>query len=553
MKKQKILLLFTAFLFSVCHPAPGASQKGTWQANMTETRKLMGRKQYAQAIKAGKKAVQTAQVRYGPGSWQVAYSLGLIGKIYSLKGDYKEADIFNRQAISIMESRFGKDHKSLIVFLREMADNFSRQGAYLTAEPIYHRAIGIAIKNFGQDNKVQASIFHTMAINYKRAKNYEEAKNYALKAVNIYKKLPEKNEIYIASIYSFIASVCNIQHRYGDAASYYLKAAKAREKKYGGSDRGVISLMQRAAELFNTQKDYEKALAIYKDVLTRQEKLLGPDHFRNILIRKKIAIIERKKSESMEQKEENRSENVSIADFKQPIKEKLTKDDWDNILEKMTEYMEKGNYRQGLDFSLEAARKAEMAFGKDSQTVAEALTKAAFFTKKEGDYNSAEKLYKKAYEITAKNYGNDSIETSLAIDNMAILYKEKKEFPKAIELYKKSLEIWEKNFGKNHKTVEMRRKRLRKLEASVKKAESSKAASKKNYKKNISKQKRKSPEYDIIAQGVKKLEKLLKSDGKIEKTIDQIKAVFNKFTADQWAWIILGVVGIIYIFKKDWN
>ncbi len=552
MKKQKIILLLFALIFFVCHLSSGASQKDRWQAKMSESKKLMYKKEYAKAIKLAKEALQTAQGKYGPGSWQVAYSLGLMGKIYSMKGDYEEADIFNRQAISIMERRFGKDHKSLIFFLRQMADNFARKGDYLAAEPLYHKAIGISIKNFGKANKMQASIFHTMAINYKRSKDYEKAREYALKAVDIYKKLPEK-EIYAASIYSFIASVCNIQKEYGDAAAYYLKAAEIREKKYGKNDRSVISLMQRAGELFQVQRNYEKALPLYKDVLKRQEKLFGPDNFRNILIRKKIAFIESRMNESMGQKERNESENISIAGLRKPIKEKLTKNDWDKILEKMTGYMEDGNYSQGLDFSLEAAQKAEMAFGKDNQAIAEALTKAAFFTKKTGDYKNAEKLYKRAYEITVKNYGNDSIEASIALDNMALLYKEKKELSKAIELYKKSIGIWEKNFGKNHKTVETRRKRLKKLEAMAKKAESPETAYKKKHRKSISKGKKKSSEYGIIDQGMKKLEKVFKSHGEIEKTIDRIKAVFNKFTPDQWAWIILGAAAIIYIFKKDWN
>ena len=91
--------------------------------------------------------------------------------------------------------------------------------------------------------------------------------------------------------------------------------------------------------------------------------------------------------------------------------------------------------------------------GKEDTELALVLGRLATLHQYQGDYKTAEPLFKRSLEINEKTLGKNHPDVAATLNNLALLYKSQGRYEDAEPLYKRALEIWEKSLGKEHPHV----------------------------------------------------------------------------------------------------
>ncbi|WP_417912193.1 tetratricopeptide repeat protein [Candidatus Electronema sp. TJ] len=91
--------------------------------------------------------------------------------------------------------------------------------------------------------------------------------------------------------------------------------------------------------------------------------------------------------------------------------------------------------------------------GKEDKELALVLDRLATLHQYQGDYKTAEPLFKRSLAIDEKNLGKNHPDVAASLNNLAGLYYSQGRYEDAEPLYKRSLEIKEKSLGKDHPDV----------------------------------------------------------------------------------------------------
>src|ERR1043165_7831196 len=104
-------------------------------------------------------------------------------------------------------------------------------------------------------------------------------------------------------------------------------------------------------------------------------------------------------------------------------------------------YREKGMYKDGLDFALQALSIAESV--KDTSQITSSLNQVAIINAIQKDYDKAYEYYKKCEVIHLKT--NNKAGLASTYNNMGLLFSEKKEPDRSHAYYRKALQLNEEN------------------------------------------------------------------------------------------------------------
>lgn len=119
--------------------------------------------------------------------------------------------------------------------------------------------------------------------------------------------------------------------------------------------------------------------------------------------------------------------------------------------------------RKGEAFLLLLPEQDSLKMLADLPQTAGLLNKLALIYQSQQKFTAAEKLYKRAMEISEKAPGGQAREEASILMNFGTLYHEQKRYADAEKLYRRSLELAEKAHGPNNPKVARRLRRLAEL------------------------------------------------------------------------------------------
>jgi len=137
--------------------------------------------------------------------------------------------------------------------------------------------------------------------------------------------------------------------------------------------------------------------------------------------------------------------------------------EWDTLNKRVLELGREGQYDRAIVLAKKALEIAEENVGQNHPDVATSLNNLAELYRAKADYDKAEPLYKRALAINEKAFGPDHPNVAPILNNLAELYNAKADYDKAEPLYKRALAINEKALGPDHPKVAETLENLAKL------------------------------------------------------------------------------------------
>ena len=116
-------------------------------------------------------------------------------------------------------------------------------------------------------------------------------------------------------------------------------------------------------------------------------------------------------------------------------------------------YRSQGNYPSAEPLYKRSLAIREKALGAEHPDVATSLNNLAELYRSQGNYPVAEPLFKRSLAILEKALGADHPNVSASLNNLALLYEAQGNYPAAEPFYKRALEIAKKALGANHPDV----------------------------------------------------------------------------------------------------
>jgi len=121
-----------------------------------------------------------------------------------------------------------------------------------------------------------------------------------------------------------------------------------------------------------------------------------------------------------------------------------------DLVSKMVELFNSGQFEQALPYAKSALEATEKAFGKEHPDVAARLSDLAVLYVATGKYAEAEPLFSKSLEIREKTLGNEHPDTVICLYNMANMYYSAGSYAEAVPSIVRALALKEKVLSKEH-------------------------------------------------------------------------------------------------------
>ena len=122
-------------------------------------------------------------------------------------------------------------------------------------------------------------------------------------------------------------------------------------------------------------------------------------------------------------------------------------DEFNSLNQQVQTLFKQGKYQEAIPLAKRAVEVSKRVRGPEDPETAYALNNLGFIFKKIGDYAKAEPLYQEALRISEKILGKEHPDTAASLNNLATLYRVMGEYAKAEPLLQEALRIQQKVLG----------------------------------------------------------------------------------------------------------
>jgi CHAT domain-containing protein/tetratricopeptide (TPR) repeat protein len=403
---------------------------------------------YADAAPLCQRTLAIAEKTLGPEHPDVATALSDLGTAYQNLGRAADAEPLFKRALAIREKTFGPDDVSVAALLANFALLYVNQNRYAEAEPIDRRMLAILEKKVGPEHPSVASALITLAIVYKNLNRYAEAKPLLERALAIQEKALGPDHPDLATAVDNLASVYQNLNRFADAEALFKRVLAIREQT-PGADPAVAAALHSLAMLYVAQGRFADAAPLFKRSLAIRERVLGRNHpdvaaALNGIATAYVLLGHFDEAEPLFKRSLAIQENNLGPDHP---------DVGTALYLLATGYQNQGRSPEAEPLLKRALSIKEKAVGPDSTDVGSILNNLAFVYMNENRYAEAEPLLKRSLAIFEKAFGPDNRYVATNLNNLAFIYDSQKRFAEAEPLYQRTLSIKEKTLGPDHTEV----------------------------------------------------------------------------------------------------
>ena len=404
------------------------------------------------------------------------------------------------------------------------------------------------------------------------SEQYREAETAAKKAVRLAHRRFGPASPQMADTLLLLSNIFVRQRMFAKAEPLQRQSLNIMEKRLGMNHPDLVKYLNPLVVTCARQDRYEAAEHFHTRILNISKKVHGDDHPETRKARhylNTLRLSRDKKAQTDSNEKEATLLSVQTPSESDPTS--LSNEKWQTLTDRMAELADQGHHQEGFAAAMEAAHLAETALGPDHPRVAEALTQAAGFLEQMDESEEAMRLYAKAFEVLERAYGGDSIEASIGLDRMARLYESQENYAGAAAMAERSMVIWKDNFGADHPTVKSRMKNLEILKKKALQnqtpaiAETPPKASpppplKRAPKTAVSPGDKTRELGQAFAQTRSRIERAIRDlprSLQLDRFTGNWQTRFDRFlhhfTVPQWILILMGIGGVIFLLRKDWN
>jgi tetratricopeptide (TPR) repeat protein len=214
----------------------------------------------------------------GEGAAQIrARTMGLIGEICRLRGDFVSAEVSLKAALSIVAAEFGEASKEVAEARNNLAVLYKACGRFDEGLRLYQQALDSVIELNGEDCLASSVIYHNIGGILHSKGDFTSAEQPGRKAWEISRRLlgeDDSRTLFDAAAY---AAILDGLQRYDESEAIYRRALAIFEKTFGPQHYEVAANLHNLAAVLGAGGDLRQAEQLYRRALAIKEKLLGAD------------------------------------------------------------------------------------------------------------------------------------------------------------------------------------------------------------------------------------------------------------------------------------
>lgn len=208
---------------------------------------------------------------------RVAEAFNLMGNIYFVRRDFKQAESFYQRALEIDEKVLGSESPAVARDLSSLAALYVEQRQIEKAKPLYERALLINQKSLGPNHPMVAETLEQIALMHQADGKIEQAEAFYRHAMEIDERAYGLDKPAQLNRIRSLAFIYFGERKYGEAEVLYLRALKIGEKNWGVSDPRLGPSLMGLASVYKAELRFPDAEAVYKRAILIDETALGKD------------------------------------------------------------------------------------------------------------------------------------------------------------------------------------------------------------------------------------------------------------------------------------
>lgn len=403
-----------------------------------------------EALELVRRGLTIQEANLGPEHPDVVKATIHLGNLYKNDLKYDEAEQLLLRALSIREKTLGTNHQDLIDEIESLAEMYRSQGRVEESEARYVRLVAIKEQNL---KPVDASLTKTLfrlASLYRLGGKDNEAEAIYTRLSEIRQQALLGKDADGAKSLEGLGSEYLKQMLYRDAERLYRSALTLRENM--PEDAALAGALTGLASVFRSEGKFSEAETFYKRALSIRERKLGEwsPNVANTLI--SLAIVDSALGRYHEAEERYRRvfsiyerDRVNTPEYKSGLAF-----DWRIIvpLNNLAHvYQRQGRYDEAEALYRKAlAIKTQMNGSGDLQ-VARTLSNLGSLNRLQGKLNIAEQLERQALEIVEKTPGAENALVVGVVNSLAFTTQSLGKYEEAERLYQRGLQIAQNDPG----------------------------------------------------------------------------------------------------------
>lgn len=400
---------------------------------------------YQEAIELERRALAIKD-KISPQGAGTAFSLSVLGFLYTQIGAYGQAEPLYLRSLAICEKVLGPEHPDTATVLSDLAGLYQQTGAYAKAEPLYQRALAIREKVQGPEHSETVESLSSLASLYYATGAYAKAEPLYQRALATREKVLGPEHPATATTLQDLGELYLASAAYAKAEPLLQRSLAIREKVLGPEQVATAASLDSLGRLYQASVQYAKAEPLLQRSLAIREKVLGREHPDTATALDNLGALylatgAYAKAEPLYQRALAIDEKALGPGHPQ------TADTLHNLAEL---YFLTARYAQAESLYQRALAIHERALGRENPTTLVSLNNLAEVYQATGAYAKAEPLLQRALAIRKKVLGPEHPDVAQALNNLAGLYFETGAYPQAEDLYMQALAIRKKVLGPEH-------------------------------------------------------------------------------------------------------
>jgi tetratricopeptide (TPR) repeat protein len=214
----------------------------------------------------------------GEGAAQIrGRTMGLIGEICRVRGDFDRAEVSLKKALRIMATEFGEASEQVAEARNNLAVLYKACGRFDEGLYLYQQALDSVVKLNGEDCLASSVIYHNIGGMLHAKGDFTAAEPPGRRAWEISRRLLGEDApqtLFDAVAY---AAILDGLQRYDESEAVYRRALAIFEKTFGPEHYEVAANLHNLAAVLCARGDVDQAEKLYRRALAIKEKLLGED------------------------------------------------------------------------------------------------------------------------------------------------------------------------------------------------------------------------------------------------------------------------------------
>lgn len=245
------------------------------------------------------KEAAVAAGTFGFTDCRLAKSLGQLGRLYTIRGRFKEAEPYLEEEVQIKREVLGDENEAVVPAMGELAKFYLNYGTAAKAEPLTEDILSIvegklatahapktdgklkfkkgqALEGWAGEATTQmrdpliewAITCDALGNVYRTKEKYEIAARLYKAALDVKSTVLGKEHLSLANSYDSLGTLCMDRKEYGEAESYYRDALNQTERILGSNSVEVWQRLDKLARCLVKANKPEQAAVLYQRALT---------------------------------------------------------------------------------------------------------------------------------------------------------------------------------------------------------------------------------------------------------------------------------------------